>query len=118
MSSSLQGFNEADDGFKGSFYSSRTTSNVMNTSNYSMQVPRPYMSYSQANQMRNSGYSFGASMASNGFYPTAVSTPAYDKNNPNAKITSKADEMMRRTEEMSKMYKPQFSDSKGLVQVK
>lgn len=120
MSSSLQGFNDGDNSFKGSFYSSRTANNVMNSSNYSMQIPRPYMSYSQTKQMSNSGYRFGASVASNsnGFYPTAVSTPAYDKNNPNAKITSKAEEMMKRAEEMSKIYKPEQSDKRGLAQVK
>lgn len=119
MSASLQGFNDRDNSFKGSFYSSRTY-NVMNSSNYSVNVPMPYQSYSQAYQMRNSGYSFNGSVASNsnGFYPTAVSTPMYDKNNPNAKITSKAEEMLKRTEELSKIHKPEFVNSRGLAQVK
>ena len=75
----------------------------MNRSNYSERVMDKSYIYSP-NHMRSSGYSFNGSIASNsnGFYPTAVSTPTYDYNNPNAKITSKAEEMIRRTEAISK----------------
>lgn len=114
MSSSLQGFTNEDSSFKGSFYSSRTA-NVMNSSSYSMGVPQPYQSYTKAYPMRNSGYSFNNS---NGFYPTAASTPAYDKNNENIKISSKADDMIRRTEEMAKIHKPQPERGRESVQVK
>ena len=103
MGSSLQGFNDLE--FKGSFYSSRTTNNAMNSSSYSMRVPQPYSSGNMYG-MRNSGYNFSSASNSNGFNPTAVSTPAYDKNNENVKITSKADEMIRRTEQLSKIHKP------------
>jgi hypothetical protein len=103
MGSSLQGFNDLE--FKGSFYSSRTTNNVMNSSSYSMGVPQPYSS-GNMNRMRNSGYNFSSASNSNGFYPTAVSTPAYDKNNENVKISSKAEEMIRRTEQLAKIHKP------------
>ena len=117
MSASLSGFRD-DNSFKGSFYSSRTA-NVMNSSSYSMGLPQPYQSYSSAYQNRKPGYAFGASIANNssGFYPTAVSTPAYDKNNENFKIRSKAEEMIRRTEELSRMYKPD-SLEKDLPSVK
>lgn len=108
MSASLQRFNEDQSNFKGSFYSSRSAK-VMNSSSYSMGAAQPYMSYSnQSSYMNKPGYAFGASIASNstGFYPTAVSTPAYDKNNENITIRSKAEEMIRRTEELSRITKP------------
>ncbi|CAI2362012.1 unnamed protein product [Moneuplotes crassus] len=108
MSASLQRFNEDQSSFKGSFYSSRSAK-VMNSSSYSMGAAQPYMSYSnQSSYMNKPGYAFGTSIASNstGFYPTAVSTPAYDKNNENISIRSKAEEMMKRTEELSRITKP------------
>lgn len=114
MSLSMQGFSNEDNSFKGSFYSSRTA-NVMNSSSYSMGVPQPYQSYTKAYPMRNSGYSLSNS---NGFYPTAVSTPSYDKNNENIRISSKADEMIKRTEELAKIHKPQPERGRESVQVK
>ena len=118
MASSLQGFNDTNE-LKSSFYSSRNGQQLMNTSSYSASPSMAYPYY-QSYQMRNSGYSFTKSIASNsnGFYPTAVSTPAYPKDNPNAKITSKAEEMMRRAEELSRMIKPQVSEDKNLAQIK
>lgn len=115
MSSSLQGFNDME--FKGSFYSSRTTNNVMNSSSYSMNVPQPYSS-GNVYGMRNSGYNFSSASNSNGFYPTAVSTPAYNKNNENVKITSKADEMIRRTEQLSRIHKPNNVQDPNFSEVK
>ena len=84
---------------------------MMNSSNYSSRMPGAYQMY----QMNSSGHSFNGSIAknSNGFYPTAVSTPSYTQNNPNAKITSKAEEMMRRAEELSKIHKPTFFQGRG-----
>lgn len=93
----------------------------MNTSNYSEKLPQSNFNYASPNyQMRSSGYSFNGSIASNsnGFYPTAVSTPAYDRNNPNVKITSKADEMLRRTEEISRRQKFDLSTDKDLIKIK
>jgi len=118
MASSLQGFKEENQNFKGSFYSSRSAK-VMNSSSYSMGIAQPYQSYSNNYQANQPGYAFGASIASNstGFYPTAVSTPAYDKNNENIKIKSKAEEMVRRAEELSKIVKPE-KDSLRMLSVK
>jgi hypothetical protein len=93
----------------------------MNTSNYSEMVPKKSYSYgSPLNNFRSSGYSFNESIASNsnGFYPTAVSTPAYDTNNPNAKITSKADEMLRRTEEMSRKHSMGSQNNNDMSNIK
>lgn len=118
MASSLQGFNDHNE-LKSSFYSSRNGQQIMNTSSYSASPSMAYPYY-QSYQMRNSSYSFTKSIASNsnGFYPTAVSTPAYSNNNPNAKITSKAEEMMRKAEELSKMIKHEVSDESSFAQIK
>lgn len=107
MSASLQKFNEDQSSFKGSFYSAKSAQ-VMNSSNYSLGGPHPFMSYSNASRMGSPGHAFGHSIASNskGFVPTAVSTPAYDYNNENITIRSRAEEMIRRTEELAKIAKP------------
>lgn len=93
----------------------------MNRSNYSEAMPQKSYSYgSPMKYMRNSCYSYNGSIASNsnGFYPTAVSTPAYKQQNPNVKITSKAEEMMRRTEEMSRQHSLNYSNNEELIRIK
>ena len=105
MSSSLQGF--------------KNQTSLMNSSNYTVNGAMSY-AYSPSYVMRSSGYSFGGSVAnnSNGFYPTAVSTPIYSKDNPNARITSKAEEMMKRTEEISKKYNQQVNSDQKILEIK
>lgn len=69
--------------------------------------------------MRNSGYANSKLFQSNnGFYPTAVSSFGYDVNNPNAKITMRVEEMVRKTEEISKKINPDLSSQTNINKIK
>lgn len=93
-----------------------------------------FLNASPGIQMRSSGYSLNGSIAndSNGFYPSSLSTSAYypsdtrstlsyqsyDKNNPNAKITSKTEEMIKRTEALSRKQKFDYSNDEDIMKIK
>ena len=101
-----------------SFSALKSENPAMYASNYSTGSSQSY-SYYQNYKMRNSGYAYSRlfSSNSNGFYPTAISSN-YSNDNPNAKITSKAEEMMKKAEVMSRMITPDISNDASINQIK